>query len=523
MLKHLLIGATALTLTTPAWADYDLTILHTNDFHARFEPVSKYDGICKPEDNDEGECFGGTARLITAIQNARARADNTLLLDGGDQFQGTLFYTYYKGSVAAEMMNKLGYDGMTVGNHEFDDGPTVLRDFVNTVDFPILMSNADITMEPALAGLIEKSVIIEKAGQRIGMIGLTPIDTDELASPGKNITFSDPVAAVQGEVDKMTAQGVNKIIVLSHSGYSVDLRVAEQTTGVDVIVGGHSNTLLSNVNDRAVGPYPTMVGDTAIVQAYAYGKFLGELNLRFDDAGRIISAVGEPLVMDAAVAEDGGIKGRIAELATPLEEIRTRIVAQSSALIDVTNCRMQECELGNLVADAMLDRVADQGVSIAIANGGGIRASIDAGDVTMGDVLTVLPFQNTLATFEITGAGVIAGLENGVSQVEESKGRFPQVAGLRFSFSRGVAPNEGRISSVEVMENGAWVAIDESKVYNVVTNNYVRNGGDGYKVFSTDGRNAYDFGADLADVVAEYMAAQSGGYKPYLDGRIEER
>ena len=274
----------------------------------------------KPEDNDEGECFGGTARLITAIQNARARADNTLLLDGGDQFQGTLFYTYYKGSVAAEMMNKLGYDGMTVGNHEFDDGPTVLRDFVNTVDFPILMSNADITMEPALAGLIEKSVIIEKAGQRIGMIGLTPIDTDELASPGKNITFSDPVAAVQGEVDKMTAQGVNKIIVLSHSGYSVDLRVAEETTGVDVIVGGHSNTLLSNTNDRAVGPYPTMVGDTAIVQAYAYGKFLGELNLRFDDAGRIISAVGEPLVMDAAVAEDGGIKGRIAELATPLEK-----------------------------------------------------------------------------------------------------------------------------------------------------------------------------------------------------------
>ena len=107
--------------------------------------------------------------------------------------------------------------------------------------------------------------------------------------------------------------------------------------------------------------------------------------------------------------------------------------------------------------------------------------------------------------------------------MEEAKGRFPQVAGLRFSFSRGVAPNEGRISSVEVMENGAWVAIDKSKVYNVVTNNYVRNGGDGYKVFSTDGRNAYDFGADLADVVAEYMAAQSGGYKPYLDGRIEER
>ena len=217
--------------------------------------------------------------MVTAIADAKARSNNSILVDGGDQFQGTLFYTYYKGALAAEMMNKVGYDAMTVGNHEFDDGPEVLAGFMSAVNFPVLMSNADVSNEPLLAGKLAKSTVIERGGEKLGLIGLTPDDTDDLASPGDNITFSDPVAAVQGEVDALTAMGVNKIIVLSHSGYGVDQRVAAETTGVDVIVGGHSNTLLSNTNERAVGPYPTMVGSTAIVQAYAYGKFLGELNV----------------------------------------------------------------------------------------------------------------------------------------------------------------------------------------------------------------------------------------------------
>ena len=314
--------------------------------------------------------------------------------------------------------------------------------------------------------------------------------------------------------------GVNKIIVLSHSGYLVDQAVAANTTGVDVIVGGHSNTLLSNTNERAEGAYPTMVGDTAIVQAYAYGKFLGELNVTFDAAGKILQAVGEPLSLDGTVSEDSVTKNRIAVAALPLEEIRNQVVAKSSAVIqgDRKVCRVAECEMGNLVADAMLAHVADQGAQIAIANSGGLRASIDAGDVTMGEVLTVLPFQNTLATFQISGQGVIDALENGVSQVEEVKGRFPQVAGLKFTWDLSVAPNEGRVVEVLVAESAGFVPIDPAAIYMVVTNNYVRNGGDGYKMFRS-GLNAYDYGPGLEVVLAEYMAAQ-GSYVPYLDGRI---
>ncbi|MBB96575.1 MAG: multifunctional 2',3'-cyclic-nucleotide 2'-phosphodiesterase/5'-nucleotidase/3'-nucleotidase [Rhodobacteraceae bacterium] len=499
----------------PASADYALTILHTNDFHARFEPISKYDSGCSAEDNTEGKCFGGSARLVTAVEEARARSDNSILVDGGDQFQGTLFYTYYKGKAAAEMMNKLGYDGMTVGNHEFDDGPEVLRGFMDAVDFPVLMSNADVSGEELLADTLMKSTVIEKAGEKIGLIGLTPQNTDELASPGPNITFSDPATAVQGEVDKLTEIGVNKIIVLSHSGYGVDQSVAENTTGVDVIVGGHSNTYLSNVSDRAEGPYPTMVGDTAIVSAYAYGKFLGELNVVFDDDGKILSAEGEPIIMDAAVTEDAATVARITELAAPLEEVRSKVVAETATeIVGVREeCRAVECAMGNLIADAMLARVKDQGIDIAIQNGGGIRASIDGGAVTMGEVLTVLPFQNTLSTFQISGAVLKEALENGVSQIEEGAGRFPQVAGMTYVFDASAEPGS-RI--VEVTVGGE--PLDMDKVYGAVSNNYVRNGGDGYAMFK-DAANAYDFGPDLADVTAEFLAEHSP-YTPYKDGRV---
>jgi 5'-nucleotidase len=523
-LRSLALSASLLAMTAgTAMADYSLTVLHTNDFHARFEPISKYDSGCNAESNAEGKCFGGTARLVTAIADARARSNNSILVDGGDQFQGTLYYTYYKGKLAAEMMNKLGYDGMTVGNHEFDDGPEVLAGFMDSVGFPVLMSNADVSREPALAGKLAKSAVIERGGEKIGMIGLTPQDTDELASPGDNVTFGSPIYAVQGEVDKLTAMGVNKIIVLSHSGYDVDQAVAAGTTGVDVIVGGHSNTLLSNTNERAKGPYPTMVGNTAIVQAYAYGKLLGELNVTFDDDGNVTEAVGEPLIMDASVAEDAPTVARLLEMAAPLDEIRNKVVANSAGLIegDRAVCRVQECTMGNLIADAMLARVKDQGITLSIQNSGGVRSSIDEGDVTMGEVLTVLPFQNTLSTFEVTGQTVIDALENGVSQVEEVKGRFPQVAGMKVTWDKSIAPNECRIQEVMVMDGDAWVPIDPAKTYGVVSNNYVRGGGDGYKMFRS-AANAYDFGPDVADVLAEYMAANAG-VSPMIEGRITEK
>lgn len=505
-----------------------LTLLHTNDVHSRLEPITKFDSTC-PADAEADACFGGWARLATAIAERRAAAQGPLmLLDAGDQFQGSLFYTYYKGQAAAAMMNALGYDAMTVGNHEFDDGPEALRDFVDAVEFPVLLANADLSQEPLLSDSLPPSIVREIGDHKFGVIGLAPPDTHETSSPGPTVAFLDPVDAVRAQVQQLEADGVDKIIVLSHIGLGADRRVAEEVAGVDVIVGGHSHTLLSNTAPDAAGPYPIMIegpdgSPTAIVQGYAYGKYLGELTVTFDGDGRVVEAKGEPILLDAAVAEDPEAKAQVAELAGPLNEIMQEVVGEAAAAIDGSRdaCRARVCAMGVLVADAMLDRVRGQGVTIAIQNGGGVRASIDAGPITMGEVLTVLPFQNTLATFELSGADVRAALENGVGQLEQGSGRFPQVAGLRFTFEPGAAAG-ARVRAVEVDQEGGWAPLDDAAVYGVVTNNYLRKGGDGYSVFQQNAANAYDYGPNLEEVVADYLAA-GGPYEPYVDARIEAR
>jgi len=501
---------------------YEITILHTNDFHARFRPISKYDNNCSAKNNAKGKCFGGSARLISAIEDARSRHSNTILLDGGDQFQGTLFYNLYKGKVAAEMMNKLEYDGMAVGNHEFDDGPETLRAFMDSVNFPVLMANANVHMEPELKDKLQKSTTLYRNNQKIGLIGVVTEDVVEISSPGDNIIFTDAIAAVQSEVDFLTEAGVNKIILLSHSSYEIDKMIAANTTGVDVIVGGHDNTYLSNVSDRAKGPYPTVVNGTQIVQAYAYGKFLGELSVIFDESGNVVYATGEPITIDGSVNENSQIVARLDELEEPIKELKETIVGTVSNSLtgDRAVCRVQECDMGNMIADAMRDAVIDKGYTIALQNSGGIRASLDAGDVTLGEIMTILPFQNTLSTFKVTGQQLLIAIENGVSQVEDEKGRFPQVSGMRYTFNLAKPANEGRVTSIEIDENGSWKPLDLNKTYGMVSNNFIRGGGDGYKVFRS-ASEIYDFGPDLADVVANYIKANPG-YSGYTDNRITQ-
>ena len=500
----------------------NLTILHTNDFHARFRPISKYDNNCSAENNAEGKCFGGSARLITAIEDARSRHENTVLLDGGDQFQGTLFYNLYKGKVAAELMNKLGYDGMTVGNHEFDDGPETLRAFMDAVNFPVLMANANVDMEPELKGKLQKSTVIERSGHKIGLIGLVTEDVVDISSPGDNIIFTDAITAAQAEVDSLTAAGVGIIILMSHSSYEIDKEIAANTTGIDVIVGGHDNAYLSNISDRAKGPYPTVVNGTQIVQAYAYGKYLGELSVVFDDEGEVISATGEPITIDGSVNENSQIVARLDELEKPITDLKETLVGNVSSSLngDRAVCRVQECDMGNMITDAMRAAGMEKGYSIALANSGGIRASLDAGQVTLGEIMTILPFQNTMSTFKVTGKQLLAAIENGVSQVEDGSGRFPQVSGMRFSFDASKPANE-RVTSIEIQEsNGSFSALNLYGTYGMVSNNFIRAGGDGYKMFRS-ATDIYDFGPDLADVVVDYIKANPG-YSGFTDNRITQ-
>ena len=531
MFRHLKIGlfsASVLALTAgTAFADFELNILHINDLHSRIEAINKSDSTCSADDAAKNECFGGIARVKAAIDARRAEltGKNVLTLDAGDQFQGSLFYTTYKSAPIAEFMNGIGFDAMAIGNHEFDDGPDELAKFIDALKFPMISGNTLAGLNSPVADKFKPYIVKDFGSEKVAIVSVLATDTDETSSPGDSILFADEIGYLKEAVKEIEGQGIDKIVLLSHVGYVKDQEIAAAVDGIDVIVGGHSHTLLSNTDEKAVGPYPTMVKnpagkDVPIVQAYAYSKYLGDLTVVFDDAGVVKSATGEPKLLDASVTPDAGFVAKVAELAGPIEELKLKEIGATAEAIEGSRdvCRAMECSMGNLVADAMIDRLSDQGITIAIQNGGGLRASIDAGTVTMGEVLTVLPFQNTLASFQLKGSDIVAALENGVSQVEEGAGRFPQVSGLKYTADLN-KPAGSRITSVEVKEGDAFVAIDPKKVYGVATNNYMRSGGDGYKVFATGGQNAYDFGPGLESVVADYIAKNSP-YKPYTDGRI---
>ncbi|AVH43826.1 LysM peptidoglycan-binding domain-containing protein [Agrobacterium tumefaciens] len=527
-----MLSVSAITLSAgAALADYELNILHINDFHSRIESINKFDSTCSAEEEGKNECFGGAARLLTAINQTRdalkAQGKNVLLLNAGDNFQGSLFYTTYKGTVEAEVLNAMKFDAMTVGNHEFDDSEDGLAGFLDKVQFPVVTANVVATAASKIGDRVKPSIVLEVGGQKIGIVGAVANDTAELATPGPNITIAEDVAKISEQVQKLKQDGVDKIIALTHVGYPRDLEFIAKIPDVDVVVGGHTHTLLSNTDQKAEGPYPTLVDNPGgykvpVVQAGQYSKYLGDLKVVFDDSGVVKESKGDPILIDSSFKPDEATLKRIDELKAPIEALKSKVVGSSEGPIegDRKVCRVKECSMGNLVADATLARVKDQGVTIAFANSGGLRSSIDAGDVSMGEVLTVLPFQNTVATFQLKGEDIRAALENGVSQIDDGAGRFMQVSGLKYSFDRS-KPAGGRVVSVDVKEGDAFVPLDPAKTYIVAANNYVRTGGDGFKVFATKAINAYDFGPNLEEAVAAYITANSP-YKPYTDGRISE-
>lgn len=513
---------TTLAAGPQAMADFQLTILHFNDMHSRFEPINKFDSGCGAADDAAGKCFGGAARLKSAIDTRRdaiTKAGGAVLtLIAGDMFQGSLYYSTYKGQMNAEIMNQMGIDAMALGNHEFDDGPETLVKFAEKAETPLLFANSDLSAAPELAKHILPYVIKQVGGQKVGIIGLTTPDTVEISSPGPTVKFKREEEVLPGLIAELEGQGVNKIIVVTHSGHGRDLEIAAAVPGIDLIVGGHSNTLPPIYPAMVKGPGGKPV---PVVQAYAYGKYLGEVTVSFNEGGSVTGAEGRLWVMSGIIPPDPDIADYIKAAAATLENIKSEVVGKTAKEIQGNRkvCRSEVCEMGVLVTDAMLDRVRDQGISIAIQNGGGLRASIDAGEITMGEVLAVLPFMNTLATFQLKGADMIAALENGVSRAGEGAGRFPQVAGLKFQWNPE-AKAGSRIVDVQLVdENGNTTPLDPEATYGVVTSNYMRGGGDGYSMFKTTAQNAYDYGPNLEDVVSEYLKAK-GTYEPYKDDRI---
>ncbi|MFC2059751.1 bifunctional metallophosphatase/5'-nucleotidase [Chloroflexota bacterium] len=486
----------------PDTGTISLTVLHTNDIRSHLDYAD---------------------RCATKINEIKQRVgeENVLLIDAGDAYSGTPYFTLYQGEADLWFMEYMGYDAMCLGNHEFDKGPSVLRSFAEAADFPILCANFDFSHEPNLAGEIVPSVIINKNGLRYGIFGLTTEETKEISSPGDNIVINDYLSTANNMVAELKSGKINKIIAVTHIGWENDLKLAQQVSGIDIIIGGHSQTVPD--------VYPTIVNTgeepTLIVQAGDHGEYLGHLAINFNKAGIITGWEGSQLItIDENIAQDDACTAKLAMYQKPITELMNKVIGRTLVELDGEHdhVRARETNLGDIIADAMLDKANRFGANIAILNSGGIRDSIPAGDISLGQVMTVLPFENYLVVVGLTGEQIVAALENGVSQAEELKGRFPQVAGLRFTWDSR-APAGHRIISVELDTPGGYQPLGafSSAIYRVVTNDFVAEGGDGYTIFK-EGANRVNLGFTGSEVFTEYIQTNSPITK-LPEGRIRNK
>lgn len=503
--------------------DFSIGLMHTNDTHANLDKAPK------------------RATVIKELRAAyRAEGKPSLLLDAGDVFSGSLYFNKFLGQADLELMNYMKYDMMTFGNHEFDLGETenniALKNFVTKAKFPFITANVDFSKNESFNGLQQKTItagpekgqiyqgiIKEYKGQKIGFFGLTTEETADIASPG-TVAFANYITSAKAAVKKLEDRGVNKIVALTHIGFDDneavdnDQLLARNVDGIDVIVGGHSHTKLEKpvVVDETI--VPGKAEPTIIAQAYQYGDFLGNLDLTFDYKGKLTEYNGS-LIDVAKAAEDA----RAAEILKPYadqitelknEEVGANIVNELVNPRGEVSVRNSETALGNLITDGMLKKAKEYNAEtvIAMQNGGGIRAAINAGPLTVGEVLTTLPFGNTLATVKMTGQEIKDLLEISVGVAPIENGGFLHVSGMKFEYSSKLAKGN-RVTKMEVNNGGTFETIDPAKTYVIATNAFTAKGGDGLTPFEvaykagrvtdlglSDWENLRDFTKSLGEV-----------------------
>ena len=543
-----------LVLQPCAAADgYTLSIAHINDSHSHLEATPLTLLIDGQKTTVQA---GGFARLQTLVDEMRAANPDLLLLHAGDAVQGTLYFTLFNGQPEFEFLNRLGLSAMTLGNHEFDRGPAAIASYLRWARFPILSSNIDFSAESSVMPLPTR-LVREIKGERIGIIGLTTESTPQTTLDVGKTRFLDARASAEREVAALTAQGVNKIVLLSHLGYADDRKLAAAVSGIDIIVGGHSHTLLgapislASIGLVPDGPYPTEVlapdgNRVLILQAWKWAQMLGRIDASFDTDGRItghssqsVIPLADRFVRDAVtVAPDSPAYARIVQSFKPggLLRLVQEDVASAAALApytaQLTGFRKTGVAVaaqamprgpntgpGPLVADSMLAAVPK--AQLAIVNNGGVRTDLPAGPISVGDVLELLPFANTLVLIDLSGTELKEALEGDIDFLISKKypAPFPYVAGMRFTVTphtvRGL-----RVMALEVRDAaGVYQPVREDVIYRCVVSNFVAGGGDGF----TSIRNARGLRVDTGIVDSETLLAylkQMGAVRPPSEQRV---
>ncbi|MDR5904157.1 bifunctional metallophosphatase/5'-nucleotidase [Franzmannia qiaohouensis] len=486
----------------PADERYTLTLFHTNDLHGRTDAYPQ---------------------LVSTLAKARERHGDGLLLDAGDIFSGTLYFTEFHGQDAVEFMNLMGYDAFVPGNHEFDlgdpeEGHLALAAFFEAAEFPIVAANMDFSASPEFEALLGESlaeapeggtihdgIVVEHQGERIGIFGLNTQDTPNISSPG-DVSFSDYREAAEAMVERFEAEGIDKIIALTHLGYDSDpsvgndLLLAQQVEGIDIIIGGHSHTRLDpptlvTENQRGETMAPTVIG-----QAGEYGEYLGVMEVIFDGDGMVVDVSGELLAVENSDPDPQAAE-MLAPYTAAIESLRDETVGVALAETlanprhgdgDEQSVRANETALGNLIADGQLAaaRRVETDTLMALQNGGGIRQPLPAGEVTVGDLIAVQPFGNRLTLVELSGAELIETFEIALADAPGENGGFLHVSdGTQLVYDSREAPGE-RVVTLEVEVDGSLDAIAPDQRYTIATNHFTAAGGDSHHVLGA----AYDDG-----------------------------
>ncbi|KAK7414334.1 hypothetical protein QQX98_006776 [Neonectria punicea] len=470
--------------------NYNMSFFHVNDVHAHLDEFKSSGTDC---DDPADGCYGGYARIKTTVDELRKEHPDNLWLNAGDEFQGTLFYSFYKGEKIAEVLNTLEFDAMTLGNHEWDGGDEELGEFLQNLTFPVVSCNVK-SEYSGLNKTIKNYHIFEE--HDLAVIGVTTDTTPGISSVGDKTTFLDPIEEVQKSVWEIrNTTKIKRIVALTHIGYDVDQELAAKTEGLSLIIGGHSHTPLGDIEDSE-GDYPTIVEDVNgdevfIVTAYRWGEYVGYIDVTFDDDGKALAYHGGPIHMDNTTVADKALNKTIKAWRGPFEKFAAEKVGSTEIELDQTACQDDDCLLGQVMADAMYDyRLTqagdDEKPDFAFINAGGVRATIEKGDITRGDVLTSFPFGNAIVQLTYKGSelhDIFEGAVTGINQAneEEITSWFQISKSLKVTFN----PNNNNGSKlIGLTVDGEEVEDDED--YRMITLDFLAGGGDNFLEATTD-------------------------------------
>ncbi len=567
--------------TSPPAEDFVLKVLHINDHHSH---LAEDGGSLEIDEIETDVTIGGFPRVVAKFDEIETAFDgNIIKLHAGDAITGTIFYTLFEGEADADMMNQVCFDAFALGNHEFDssdEGLKVFLDFLadGECNTPALAANVVPQVGTPLAptavdDYIKPYLVKEYGEESVGVIGIDIANkTVNSSSPLETTQFLDETTTAQQYIDELTADGVNKVILLTHYQYENDKTLAAALSGVDVIVGGDSHSLLGSgfeaLGLNPVGEYPTEVTDkdgnkVCIVQAWENATIVGELDVVFNPDGTVKSCGGTPHLLlgdkleryDEMADDEIEITGEeyatavatieanpllsivapdadaAAALTTYDEERKVlakqvigtatedlcfeRIPGQGrSNICDVSETAMNGSDITNIVAKAFLNQSLS--ADIALQNGGGVRDDVAAGDITVEIAYTILPFANTLVNLDMTGAEIVATLEDALDYAlnpEGSTGAYPYAANLRYDVDTSQAKGS-RFTNIEAKFRGdtEWHPIDLAATYTVVTNSFIAGGRDGYEnlgVVGAEPGRLEDTFLDYAQAFVDYVKAEN--------------